>query len=77
MLLAAVERGVEASARLDVRGQWLGRGRPPKVDGVDSVAFDTRLRLLEARVDQELDRLTVEQLMVDLSRKRRALAVAS
>ncbi len=71
-LLVAVERGVDASARLDAH-QAHAFGRPRVGPGL---AFDRRLCRLEARIDYELDRLTAERLRLDLDEKQSRRQVA-
>jgi hypothetical protein len=66
VLLAGVARGVEASARLDAHAAveaTIGR------DHQGLVAFNEQLLALEARLDHELDVLTVERLALDLAAK--------
>ena len=68
-LLAALERAVAGAARLEayVPLRSVARGRP-RLDA--RLAFDARLRALEDRVDQELDRLTAELLAARLIAQR-------
>ena len=73
VLLGAMERCTEQAARLDA---YRHRGQGPGVNhhADHLVQFNHRLEVLEARFDIEIDRLTVERLMIDLGRKRRVAA---
>jgi len=76
VLLAMIERGVEASARLDAYGPRGGAGRPSLIGKHHHglARFNDRLTVLEARIDHELDRLTAERLIGDLARRQQAHA---
>jgi hypothetical protein len=66
-LLAALERVLEGTARLDAYDRAdEGRGRPCTI-GPDVCA---RLEAIEARIDREVDRLTAELLAVQLLEKQ-------
>lgn len=70
-LLRNLERGVEALARLEAHTDN-GLGRPAGIKSLVSMrALDHRLITLGARIDRELDRLTVERLRWDLAEKQR------
>lgn len=75
VLLSAVERGVEASARLDAYGPR-GAGRPSIIGKHHHglARFNARLSVLERRVDHELDLLTAERLISDLARRQQERA---
>jgi len=71
VLLTSIERSVEASARMDAHMKVSGSIGATH-EGL--IAFDARLRLLERRIDRELDLLTVERLTLDLHAKQRRVA---
>lgn len=76
VLLAGLERGVEALARLDAHRDPPAhgpprRGRPSTRSQSGLLALDARMRLLEQRLEHELDLLTAERLTVDLAEKQR------
>lgn len=64
-----MERAFEAAARLDAhRAQ--GPGKPMRRDWAERLRFEARLRTLDAWIDREIDRLTVDLLRAQLTRKR-------
>lgn len=65
MLLSAMERAVIAAARLDAYDR-----RACRTDHEQVLGFGHRLRLLDDRVDREIDRLTAERLTADIARLR-------
>lgn len=66
MLLYALERSAEFSARLDAYMPQYPSQLENKI-----AAFDVRMRTLEDLILREMNRLTSERLFLDLSRKRR------
>ena len=80
VLLAMVERGVEASARLDAytphreRGHRGGRSAAIGAHHQGLTRFNDRLTVLETRIDHELDVLTAERLILDLARRQQERA---
>lgn len=73
-LLAAFERCVEATARLD--GVERRFDHLSTHDVHQAVRLEQRLKTLEAHVDRACDRLTAERLILDVTEKRRRMAKA-
>jgi hypothetical protein len=69
-LLMALERSVETNARLDA---YSPSDEVPQTNQA-AARFDRRLRIIETRIDHELDRLTVERLTLDLATKKARVA---
>ena len=65
MLLCALERSAEASARLDAYLPEYSSQLERRI-----VRFDARMRTLERMMTSEMNRLTCEKLFMDLGRKR-------
>lgn len=72
-LLASCERCVEACARLDAH-RPVGPGTGDDHEGVVVLALNASLDALQVQVDHELDRITAERLLADLTEKIRRAA---
>lgn len=72
ILLNALERCMEANARLDARTEvTILRGRPRFNHSAESgAAVGARIDLMSQRISREMNRLTVERLQLDLVRKQ-------
>lgn len=74
MMLAQIERCMEANARLDAY-RAAGRGRPGIDHPVETgEVIGKRIDVALARISREMNRLTVERLDADLERKQRRMA---
>jgi hypothetical protein len=71
MMLSSFEKCVEACSRLDAYRVSANR---VKGERRDMHAFDCRIDALRMMLDKEIDRVTAERLLLDLSVKKLAAA---